>query len=239
MNAYAMTDVGECRKVNQDCIFSSVTPIGKMDNLFIVADGMGGYKAGDVASMFTVETVVQIVKESESGTLVSIVDKAIRIANERLIKKATESEEYEGMGTTLVVATIHKGLLSVANVGDSRLYMVNDSEIRQITRDHSFVEEMVSRGLIERSEARTHEDKNKITRAIGVEQDVMADFFEIKVKEGDKFLMCSDGLSNMIEDEVIAGIVRDNDVKTAVTKLVELANHNGGKDNISVIIIEA
>lgn len=237
MKAYALTDVGKTRQMNQDCIFSSQQPVGKLDNLFIVADGMGGHKAGDTASRYTVETVVKVIEEAADNSVIAILNRAIGEANRRLMEKAHESEDYYGMGTTLVVATIHQNMLSVANVGDSRLYVVNE-EIRQITRDHSLVEEMVSMGEIERSEARTHTSKNIITRAIGGKSGVMADFFEVRVNAGDKFLMCSDGLSNMIEDDALMRVVHGHSCEEAARLLVDMANGNGGKDNISVIIIE-
>lgn len=238
MKAYAITDIGEIRSVNQDYVYCSQKPIGNLPNLFIVADGMGGHKAGDMASRFTVETFVQLVSESDETDIITIIDKAIKAVNEKLLQKAKESEDYEGMGTTLVVSCIKDMVLHVANVGDSRLYIVND-DIQQITRDHSLVEEMVSLGEIERKDARTHEKKNIITRAIGGTDSVMADFFTVDMEENDKVVMCSDGLSNMVEDNVIRKIIRlYSEVEDAAVELVQTANNNGGKDNISAIIIE-
>lgn len=142
------------------------------------------------------------------------------------------------MGTTLVVATFIDKSLYIANVGDSRLYIVNN-EIQQITRDHSLVEEMINLGEIDRRNARTHEKKNIITRAIGVDSEVVADFFEVEYSKGDIILMCSDGLSNMIEDEDMKMIINEgNDVSEIANKLIEVANNNGGKDNISVVLVE-
>lgn len=142
------------------------------------------------------------------------------------------------MGTTLVVATIIGKSIFIANVGDSRLYLINN-EIQQITRDHSLVEEMISLGEIDRKKARTHEKKNIITRAIGVDSEVVADFFEIDYQTGDIILMCSDGLSNMIDDDEIKLIVNQgNDLSEISNKLIEVANKNGGRDNISVVLVE-
>ena len=155
-----------------------------------------------------------------------------------LMDKAKESIDYEGMGTTLVVATFIDKSLYIANVGDSRLYIVNN-EIQQITRDHSLVEEMINLGEIDRKNARTHEKKNIITRAIGVDSEVVADFFEVEYSKGDIILMCSDGLSNMIEDEDMKIIINEgNDLSEIANKLIEVANNNGGKDNISVVLVE-
>lgn len=238
MKAYAKTDIGAKRQTNQDYIFCSMQPVGSLPNLFIVADGMGGHKAGDLASRYTVEKFIDSVKGSEAENPISIIEEAVRYANLALMDKAKESIDYEGMGTTLVVATFIDKSLYIANVGDSRLYIVNN-EIQQITRDHSLVEEMINLGEIDRRNARTHEKKNIITRAIGVDSEVVADFFEVEYSKGDIILMCSDGLSNMIEDEDMKMIINEgNDVSEIANKLIEVANNNGGKDNISVVLVE-
>lgn len=238
MKAYAVTDVGQTRLMNQDFVHFSDKPVGNLPNVFIVADGMGGHKAGDMASSFTVYKFLEIVETSEEKDPITIIDHAIKVVNQLLIDKAKESEDYEGMGTTLVVATIINQILYVANVGDSRLYILND-EMQQITRDHSLVEEMVSLGEIQREEARKHEQKNIITRAIGGSDSVIADFFSVDIHQSDKIIMCTDGLSNMIEDEEIKQIVNhNNNIEEAAVELLNTANSNGGIDNISIIIIE-
>jgi protein phosphatase len=169
---------------------------------------------------------------------IKIIRKAIESANAEIREKSEELEEFKGMGTTVVVATIMEGCLYVANVGDSRLYVI-DEEINQITRDHSLVEEMIRMGEIDRESARNHPDKNIITRAVGACEEVKIDFFDLKLKAGDIILMCSDGLTNMIEDEDIRMIlVGQRDVVEKAEELVKTANRNGGKDNIAVIIIE-
>ena len=164
MKAYAKTDIGAMRKTNQDYIFCSMKPVGSLPNLFIVADGMGGHKAGDLASRYTVEEFLNVVEASESENPISIIEEAVRKSNIALINKSKESIDYEGMGTTLVVATFIRNSLYIANVGDSRLYCINN-DIQQITRDHSLVEEMINLGELDRKNARTHENKNIITRA--------------------------------------------------------------------------
>lgn len=238
MKAYAKTDIGAKRQTNQDYVFCSMQPVGSLPNLFIVADGMGGHKAGDLASRYTVEMFLEVVRQSKVDNPITVIEEAVKYANTALIQKSKESIDYEGMGTTLVVATIIDKSIYIANVGDSRLYLINN-EIQQITRDHSLVEEMISLGEIDRKKARTHEKKNIITRAIGVDSDVVADFFEIEYSKGDLIMMCSDGLSNMIEDEEIKKVVNEGDqIQSIVENLIELANKNGGKDNISVILIE-
>ena len=239
MKAYAITDIGKKRSFNQDYAGMTTDEIGKLPNLFIVADGMGGHKAGDIASRFTVETIKTLIEQSQGKDAISIINDSVKMVNGLLLQKASQSEDYYGMGTTLVIATIFDNVLRVANVGDSRLYVIDDNDITQITRDHSLVEEMVLPGQLRKSEARTHARKNVITRAIGVEEQVEPEMFSIDLKENSKVLMCSDGLTNMLEDAEILSIVRNNsDIEDAARMLIDRANENGGKDNISVIIVE-
>lgn len=238
IKAYALSDVGACRSVNQDYVFCTTKPIGKLPNLFIVADGMGGHKAGDMASKFSVETFIEQVKQSTSDNPVSIISDAIKYTNTELINLAATSEDYRGMGTTFVVATIIDKSIYVANVGDSRLYIL-DEDFSQVTRDHSYVEEMINNGTIDREEARNHEQKNLITRAMGGSPTVIADFFEVELAGNETIFMCSDGLSNMVEDDHIASVLSGNeDIIYKAEKLIQTANNNGGKDNISLVIIE-
>lgn len=238
MKAYGKTDIGAKRNTNQDYVFCSMQPVGSLPNLFIVADGMGGHKAGDLASRYTVETFLEIVRNSKEKNPITVIEQAVREANTALIKKAKESIDYDGMGTTLVVSTIVEKELYIANVGDSRLYLVNN-EIQQITRDHSLVEEMINLGEIDRKNARTHEKKNIITRAIGVDTEIEADFFEVDYEPGDIIMMCSDGLSNMIDDDDMKDIINQgNELSDIAQSLIDTANRNGGKDNISVILVQ-
>ena len=168
----------------------------------------------------------------------TIIQEAISKANELLVAESNEDETKSGMGTTLVIATLVGDKLIVANVGDSRLYVISDM-VRQITRDHSLVDEMVRLGELNPSEARSHPDKNIITRAIGAQKDVKADFFEVELAKDDYVLMCTDGLTNMVRDEEILDIVRSEKEPEAIAhKLVRMANNNGGRDNITVTIIK-
>ena len=238
MKAFSITDIGERRRVNQDYVFCSETPIGKLPNLFVVADGMGGHNAGDYASRYCVEFFKQRIEEHEITSPIALIEAAIKETNEALLSKAQEQSELEGMGTTLVVATIFENEMYVANVGDSRLYVIGKN-MKQVTEDHSLVEVMVKTGELDRQEARVHPNKNIITRAIGANITVEPDFFEVNLEEGDTVLMCSDGLTNMLEDETIERIIKENDdPATAAETLVKCANKNGGKDNIAIIIIK-
>lgn len=234
-----MTDTGRRRDMNQDYMFCSEQAVGKLPNLFIVADGMGGHKAGEYASKTAVETISEYIRESDSGLIVTTIRKAIGEANRKLLKESILDSEKEGMGTTVVAATVKDDKLLAANVGDSRLYIVNENSITQITVDHSYVEEMVRSGRIVRSEARNHPDKNKITRAVGVFPRVEVDFFETKIEPGDTILLCTDGLTNMVEDEEIRDIIlNQSDITQKTETLIARANENGGTDNITVLLIE-
>ncbi len=238
LRSYALTDIGRKRQLNQDYIYLTENPVGTLPNLFIVADGMGGHKAGDYASDLAVETVVKEAGASLEKSPSRILGHAITIANRILRQRASENFALSGMGTTLVAATCIGRFLEVANVGDSRLYVIGD-EIVQITEDHSLVEEMVRMGGIGREEARNHPDKNIITRAIGARDDVEVDFFNLELQTGDMVLLCSDGLTNMVDDETICRILKNGkSLRDRVEELVRTANENGGRDNISVIVIE-
>ena len=238
IKTFSMTDMGQKRKVNQDFMYTSENPVGNLPNLFIVADGMGGHAAGDYASRFTTETVVSDISDSHEQNPIRLIRHAYETANAAIIEEARRLPDHEGMGTTLVVATIIDEYLYMANVGDSRLYVIDD-RISQITRDHSLVEEMVRAGELDESAARVHPMKNKITRAIGGDYDIRVDFFDMKLNPEDKILMCTDGLTNMVEDEEIRMTVKSSpDVVSAVQRLIDRANGNGGYDNIGIVLIE-
>ena len=240
LETYSATDIGRKRQLNQDYVFSSAKPLGNMPNLFIVADGMGGHNAGDYASKCTTETVVNEIQNSFEKNPTIIIKKAIKTANAKIRKEASENESLFGMGTTLVVATIIGKYLQVSNIGDSRLYLLNKDGLRQVTEDHSLVEEMIRLGGLSREDARLHPDKNIITRAIGAKDEVEADFFTEELEAGDIVLMCSDGLTNMLEDKEIEAILLNPEKEELIQKgdaLIKAANENGGKDNIAVVLV--
>ena len=238
MKTFSVTDAGVVREMNQDYYFSSDTAVGNLPNLFIVADGMGGHKAGDYASRYTIERVVASVSRNTGEEPIAIMKEAINKANELLVAESREDESKSGMGTTLVIGTIIGNKLFVANIGDSRLYVVGQN-MRQITRDHSLVDEMVRLGEINADEARVHPDKNIITRAVGTSDHVEADFFEVEITADDTILLCTDGLTNMVRDDEILDIIKKYDNAQAATMhLVKEANANGGRDNITVMIIK-
>ena len=239
MRVYSATDVGQKRKMNQDYVFVSKDPVGNLPNLFVVADGMGGHNAGDLASSHAVQILVDEIRKDADFNPIKVLRHAIETANMEILERAQQDEALKGMGTTMVVATIVGHYAYVANVGDSRLYLIQ-GQIRQVTRDHSLVQEMVRMGELKPEEARNHPDKNIITRALGAERTVDIDFFDLKMEPDSTILMCSDGLSNMVEDSKIEEIILDKteELPRKGEELLEEANRNGGKDNIAVILVE-
>ena len=224
LKAWGMKDIGKCRAINQDYIYVSEEPVGNLPNLFLVADGMGGHKAGDLASEYTVAKVEEAVSKSMQTNPYQILKGAFQYGNQKLLEKARESTSYTGMGTTLVAATVNKGMVYVVNVGDSRLYKIGDR---------------VRMGEISEEQARNHPDKNIITKAIGVSDTVEPDYFDTDLQKGECLLMCSDGLSNMVSDGQIKEIVdMRTDLESCAKELIRAANHNGGRDNIAVVLIE-
>lgn len=238
MKIYAKTDVGRKREMNQDYVYVTDKPVGPFPNLLVVADGMGGHKAGDFASKYTVKVVHEELEKTELDKPEEILKSIVSVANHKLIQAAQSDVKLEGMGTTLVIATVIGNTLYFSNVGDSRLYLIGD-KIKQLSKDHSLVEEMVRLGGIKAEEAKNHPDKNIITRAIGAKADVEVDFYEHRLKRGDIILMCTDGLSNMVEDEELFHIVQGGrDIVEAGQNLVNAAKENGGTDNIGIVLIE-
>ncbi len=239
MKAYGMTDVGRARSRNQDYIYCSSDPVGSLENLFLVADGMGGHKAGDYASRFMAEGLASYADQHRNGSAIRIIKEGIRQINGELYELSLNQAALSGMGTTLVAAVTEGDTLYVANVGDSRLYLLREGRLLQVTRDHSYVEEMVALGQMERNSRDYRQQKNIITRAIGVERYVEADFFEEELLTGDMILMCSDGLCNMLRDEEVAAVLGESgSLKQKTERLIAQANDRGGYDNIAVIIID-
>lgn len=238
MKSFSMTDTGRVRNNNQDFVLCEENAVGCFPNLFIVADGMGGHNAGDMASRLCVAKVQEQIRITDKKTPVGVFEEAVKTANDSIRQCASETPEFAGMGTTMVAATVLDDVAYVVNIGDSRLYRMSE-DLRQITVDHSLVEEMVQSGEIRKDEMRTHPNKNIITRALGTDETVCPDCFEIQVRQGDVLLLCSDGLTNMLEDSEMEEILRENknDLEQAGRTLVERANEAGGKDNISVILV--
>ena len=237
MNSYGQTDTGRVRKSNQDSIFLSETPVGPLSNLFMVADGMGGHKAGDFASRFVVDTMVRCMGLYKSDSPVTALRKAIEKTNELLFLEAQRDPDREGMGSTLVAATVDQDTMYVANVGDSRLYLFREG-LSQITRDHSLVEEMVSLGKLERNSESYRSQKNIITRAVGIRPAVTADFFEVSLKKDDCVLLCSDGLSNLVSrPEMLFEITHAENLSDCCQRLIDIAKTRGAPDNVTLVLL--
>ncbi len=238
MRVCSLTDIGQRREMNQDYFFTSEEPVGTLPNLFIVADGMGGHNGGDFASRSVVETMSASAAETKKVQIPDILTECVKRANDTIRAYAKDHSEMQGMGSTIVAAVLEDHTLYAANVGDSRLYIVGTG-IRQITTDHSLVQEMIQRGEIDEDLARIHPDKNIITRAVGAAETVRVDTYEETLQQGELILLCTDGMTNMVEDNEILDIMNaPEDLGSNTEHLVELANENGGKDNITVIAID-
>ena len=238
MYSVALTDVGRKRLVNQDTVYISDTPIGVLPNLYIVADGMGGEKAGDYASKSLIGYMLTYIEHTIKMPVTAI-QGAIEYANANLFAEGSKNPNLSGMGTTVVAASIIDNILHVFNVGDSRCYVLDENSISQITKDHSLVEMLVSKGEITRESAEYKENKSKITRAVGAEERVLIDSFEVDLVGNEYVLLCSDGLTNMVDDRKIFNIISSSaGVKSSAKRLVEEANLSGGSDNISILLID-
>lgn len=234
------TDIGIVREDNQDSVFAHV--FDDSSGLFIVADGMGGYEGGELASSKTIEIVFETVNERFEPTMNDeqireLLQIAVQKANTEVFKTSCVNKELYGMGTTVVACIVSSKKLYTANVGDSRCYLYRKGEISQITTDHSLVYNLISRGLITKEEARVHPRRNVITRAIGSEENVTVDVFVTSLEDKDVVLMCSDGLHTMVSDEEMASNLKHYGTNVS-KKLIKLANENGGMDNISVIAVK-
>ncbi|MCF0135016.1 MAG: Stp1/IreP family PP2C-type Ser/Thr phosphatase [Lachnospiraceae bacterium] len=238
MKVFSGTDIGQVRKMNQDFLFASAEAVGNLPNLFVVADGMGGHAAGDFASRYGVSVLVETIKKDSNFNPVKIIRQGIEAANREVLEQARKDSSMAGMGTTMVVATIVGGYVYVANVGDSRLYLADSDNMTQITQDHSLVAEMIRLGELTPEEGAHHPDRNIITRAVGTAEEVRIDFFDYKLEQDDRIILCSDGLYNMVENEEIFRILRGSDPEDKAQILIRRANENGGRDNIGVIVIE-
>lgn len=243
-----LSDVGRKREHNED----SFIIVGQ-DLLFVVADGMGGHAAGEVASRIAVNAMADFIASTrkdaeitwpyEYDTNLSVASNrlktAIRIANQKIIDTIGERRELEGMGTTLVSILLSEGIACIAHVGDSRAYQVRDGKMEQMTGDHSWVNEQIKLGFLTKEEAERHPFRNVVTRALGSKEDVQVDIIEKPLQAGDRLLLCSDGLNTMIDDSTILGIITDakGNPDLATKNLIATANEEGGEDNVTAILV--
>jgi protein phosphatase len=246
LRVVGLTDTGKVREHNEDTISGDADT-----GLLVLADGMGGYKAGEVASGLAVKTIVGLVREqmqlqnmscADAGSGLSragiILRDAVQRANKIIYQTARSQPQCEGMGTTVVAALFFDNRVTIAHVGDSRLYRVNGERFERITMDHSLLQELVDRGLYSAEEAQRAANKNYVTRALGVEPVVEVELREVPVHKGEVYLLCSDGLSDMVEDEDIHLTISTfgANLDNVARQLIQLANDNGGRDNISVVM---
>lgn len=236
-----LSDIGLVRENNQDSCYVSED---SSFPLFIVADGMGGHNAGEVASNMAVSTIKNIFLlnkeklDTEKGIICTIKE-SIEKANHKIYAKSLETTKYSGMGTTVTLAYIFKDVIYIGHVGDSRAYYITEKSIKQITEDHSLVNELIKNGSITIDQGKTHPQRNVITRAIGTSNDVQVDIHTLEYKNNDKLLICSDGLTNMTDEDKILKIVNEDEgIMVKCQKLVLDAKRNGGLDNITIIIIK-
>lgn len=237
MELYGLSDRGKVREINEDSLVFGKFPDGA--GYAVICDGMGGANHGEVASAEAVERIEQnflkSYKEDYSAQSIrNMINASFNIANYAVYDKANSDKAFAGMGTTVCAAVIKNGVVSVGNIGDSRAYIVGNT-LRQITEDHSYVWDLVKKGEITKEEAEEHPKKNIITRALGAEETVAADYFVEELSEGETLLICSDGLSGFVSEEDIKAICK-KELKTAAEELIKKANDNGGRDNISLIL---
>jgi protein phosphatase len=243
MKTFGVSDTGKVRQLNEDSYFLSDESVGMLPNLYIIADGMGGHNAGEVASALSIEKFVEFCR-AENKMGIDLDEKfinGVEFANNEIYKLSVGNKSFRGMGTTFVACSIIEDIIFIANVGDSRCYILDamDQTLKQITIDHSYVEELIQAGEITRAESLIHPDRNIITRALGTSEGISVDIFKLKRENASKILLCSDGLSNMIHDDQINDILlEENDLETQGNRLIKIALENGGMDNVTLVLID-
>lgn len=248
VRAYGLTHVGRQRQHNEDAFLVEETA-----NLYLVADGMGGHAAGEIASRIAVDSINEFIlhTKEDDGTWPHAYDEhfkrstnrlmaAVRMANTRVLEAMRKDARLRGMGTTVVACLAENSTMSVAHVGDSRAYLIRDGQLTRITSDHSWVFEQVQAGMLTEAEAEKHPLRNVITRALGGALQVSPDASEIEARPGDLFLLCSDGLTGMVPESEILRVVAENDgdLEQACRQLIDTANERGGLDNITAVLVE-
>lgn len=227
------TDIGLQRTTNQDAVL-----VCEDLNLCIVADGMGGHNAGEVASSLAVSIIEDYTRAHvDDEPKLDMIEKAFISANKEVYLKSIKEEECKGMGTTCSLVLVNEREITIGHVGDSRIYLLTEDSIKQLTEDHTLVESLIKRGEITRAAAKNHPKRNMITRALGTSVDIEVDLLTYNVEKNSKVLICSDGLTGRIDDEEILEVINNNTIESAVESLVDLANVRGGSDNITIVVI--
>jgi len=242
-----LTDIGKKRQVDEDAILaiesmSGIESKSSQKFLLVLADGMGGHSKGEVASKIVVNTIAEKISPAmlSQTNYASEMNKSIQEANQRILQYTSDHPETEGMGSTVVCAVVDGKTVHLANVGDSRIYVISKEEIRRVTKDHSYVQELIDKGEISEEEARVHPKKNVIIRAVGIYSDIKVDTMKLTLDDDESLLLCCDGQLIHVEDKEIQEVVLEADgPQEACKKLVDLANERGGEDNISVILLSS
>lgn len=241
MRAWGITDKGSVRQQNQDAYY--VDTAGEKLVLCVVCDGMGGAKAGNVASKLAVDSFVEVLRrrlaEAPESSPAALLQQAAETANQAVFHRAATDPDCLGMGTTMVAVLAQDSAAHILNIGDSRCYRITEEGITKVTRDHSVVEDMVARGELSPEAARTHPRKNLITRALGAEEHIRADSYELELKPGDHLLLCSDGLSNLVTDqEMLYEILHGGGAEDCCQRLLDIALSRGAPDNVTVVLLQ-
>lgn len=242
MKVFTRTDIGKTRNMNQDSFYISENDNGL--NLCILADGMGGYKGGEIASKVAVTAVSKFITEKfdsiskDKDSILDLLEDAILFANSAIYEESEADEELQDMGTTLEVMLIYKQKVYIGHVGDSRIYRIRKNNMKKITTDHSYVEKLIQDGEITREESYNHPKKNLLIKALGTDEEVEPDLIYTVLNKNDMLIICSDGLTNMISEKEILDIVLNNSSENVADVLVDEANDAGGLDNITVIFVD-
>lgn len=239
----SLTDAGQVRPNNEDA-FGHFEPESEdqrreMGWLFVVADGMGGHRGGEIASNLAVKTIQSSYYADDGEDRTAALKAAVEEANRLILRESANDPSLAGMGTTCTAMAVHDGFAYFVHIGDSRAYVLREGEMVQLTQDHSLVGEMVRSGILSDEDARNHPKRNVITRSLGIQETVSADtpFSPFKLELNDEFVLCSDGLTSVVADEEIGGVLVANDPDVSCQKLVEMANQRGGKDNVTVLVV--
>lgn len=242
MKVFTRTDIGKTRSMNQDSFYVSENDNGL--NLYILADGMGGYKGGEIASKVAVTAVSKYITEKfedspkDKDSILDLLEDAIIFANSAIYEESEQDEELQDMGTTLEVMLIYKQRVYIGHVGDSRIYRIRKNNMKKITTDHSYVEKLIQDGEITREESYNHPKKNLLIKALGTDEEVEPDLIYTVLNKNDMLIICSDGLTNMIPESEILEVVLNNSSENVADVLVDEANEAGGLDNITVIFVD-
>ncbi|MFQ5510284.1 MAG: Stp1/IreP family PP2C-type Ser/Thr phosphatase [Candidatus Krumholzibacteriia bacterium] len=244
LDSFELTDDGKVRQNNEDavgkCEPNGETAQAEKGSLYVVADGMGGHRGGEIASKLAVDTIISWYYASESDDAIEALRQSFIKANDVIHRKSIADVELFGMGTTCTTMVLKQGDAFFAHVGDSRAYVLRGGKLKQVTEDHSLVGEMVRSGILSDEDAQNHPKRNVITRSLGTQEELATDFpsSPYKTADGDVFLLCSDGLTTMVTDDEVEAILKANSPRKACKELVELANKKGGKDNVTVQIVK-